>query len=184
MQELILDLGCGEGRKPEFSEMELRYDHLRVGIDLKIEKLKKAKGKGIEAILFDLENKTLPFKDSIFDTIIAQDIFEHLSTHIYIRDEIYRVLKPDGKLYVKVPCETSPNLWKDYTHLRGYTEESIKQFLHDGNFVILKFEKRKRAHILTKNLIHAIKSLLLILISKILDHDYTTIAFYVLCRKK
>jgi len=184
MQKLVLDLGCGEGRSPEVSWRELEYDdHFRVGTDLNIEKLKKIKTMSMDVILFNLEDKFLPFRDGVFDLVIAQDIFEHISSHIYIRDEVYRVLKSGGKLYVKVPCETSPNLWKDYTHRRGYTEESIKQFLQDGNFAILKFEKRTRAHILTKDLIHAIKSLLLILISKIVDHDHTTIAFYVLCQK-
>jgi len=185
----VLDLGCGEGNSLNgikfigWNEYMPKNKSNFIGLDINKDGLKKAKLQRYNSIVYNLETGILPFKDKVFDYIIAQDIIEHLHSHIKIRKEIYRVLKKKGTLYVKVPCETSPNLWRDYTHKRGYTEESIRQFLEDGKFNIQKFKKYKRTCLLTKNPSFAIKSLLSIIISKVLDHDYTTYSYYLLCSK-
>ncbi|MDI6888790.1 MAG: class I SAM-dependent methyltransferase [Methanocellales archaeon] len=186
----VLDIGCGKGNSLDNIKFigwgkywfKNKSDYY-IGIDIDENALKDARKNGYDVIRYDLESGRLPFKDEIFDRVLAQDILEHLHSHIEIRNETYRVLKPRGMLYVKVPCETSPNLWRDYAHKRGYTEQSIKKFLKDGGFVIQKFKIYKRTALLTINPVFAIKSLMLVIISKILNHDYTTYSYHILCSK-
>jgi ubiquinone/menaquinone biosynthesis C-methylase UbiE len=45
----------------------------------------------------------LPFKDKIFDSVIMQAVLEHLHTPDQALKEAFRVLKPNGFLYLEVP---------------------------------------------------------------------------------
>jgi SAM-dependent methyltransferase len=46
---------------------------------------------------------TIPWPDNEFDLVISKDVVEHLDDPITIFEEIYRVLKPDGRLIIKTP---------------------------------------------------------------------------------
>lgn len=54
---------------------------------------------GIQCI--DLQN--IPFKDNMFDFVITEDVFEHISDYKKAFKEIKRVLKPGGKHIFTVP---------------------------------------------------------------------------------
>lgn len=45
----------------------------------------------------------LPFKNNVFDCILATEVLEHLDKPQYFVDEAYRVLEEDGRLIVTVP---------------------------------------------------------------------------------
>ena len=45
----------------------------------------------------------LPFRDSIFDGVIIQEVLEHLQEPPKALWEVYRVLKPGGTVYAEVP---------------------------------------------------------------------------------
>lgn len=49
----------------------------------------------------DAEN--LSFKDESFDIVISQDVFEHITNIEKAAQEVYRVLKENGKAYISVP---------------------------------------------------------------------------------
>lgn len=49
----------------------------------------------------------LPFSDSSFDIIILQDVIEHLSDIENLLNEIKRVLKPNGTIYLSTPNKLS-----------------------------------------------------------------------------
>lgn len=72
---------------------------------------------------------------STFETITAFDVFEHF-TRPELLDacrEIHRVLKPDGRLLIRVPNGASPFCGVifagDLTHERPYTRASLAQVL-------------------------------------------------------
>jgi SAM-dependent methyltransferase len=46
---------------------------------------------------------TLPFKDASFDAVVAIAVYEHLARPWEVTEEIERVLKPGGHLYVEAP---------------------------------------------------------------------------------
>lgn len=62
----------------------------------------------------------LPFKDDSIDIIILKNVLEHIKTPTKALNEIYRVLKKDGILYIKIPFlqpfHAVPNDFQRYTY--------------------------------------------------------------------
>jgi SAM-dependent methyltransferase len=79
-----LNLGCGENKK-----------HGYINIDRN--PLVKPD------IIHDLSVIPYPFSDNCFDLIEAFHILEHLHEPFLVMKELYRILKPGGKLIIKVP---------------------------------------------------------------------------------
>ncbi len=63
----------------------------------------------------------LPFKDSVFDTILCSDVLEHIPTPDPLWREISRLLRPGGKLLLNVPfCYWIHERPHDYLRLTEY----------------------------------------------------------------
>jgi ubiquinone/menaquinone biosynthesis C-methylase UbiE len=84
---LVLDCGCGQ--KPYFPFFESKSS-LYVGID-------REKTKEVD-VLGDAES--LPFKDSLFDVVLCTQVLEHALSPSTLIDEIHRVLKKGGFLFL------------------------------------------------------------------------------------
>jgi SAM-dependent methyltransferase len=54
-------------------------------------------------IVINLEKENIPFKDNVFDFVLAFNIVEHLSRRKEVLGEVYRVLKPGGELIGIIP---------------------------------------------------------------------------------
>lgn len=80
---LILDLGAGIQTPDRLRENLLNLD-------------------GVQFPYVDVVNrcKTLPFRSNVFDAVISQAVFEHLSDPFGMAREIYRVLKPNGHVLI------------------------------------------------------------------------------------
>lgn len=83
-------------------------------------------------------NEELPFKDNSFDVIIMNEIFEHLNSNlIFVFQDLKRVLKPKGKLFL-----STPNL-KSLVGIKNYIFKSKAYSccgeLYDEYDKILKF---------------------------------------------
>ena len=90
----VLDAGAGEGRyRPEFAHTKY------VGIDLAV-------GDGtwdyhdLDAISNLIE---LPFGTNTFDAVMCTQVLEHVPEPLRVLQEIARVLKPGGRLFLTVP---------------------------------------------------------------------------------
>ncbi|XRP97074.1 class I SAM-dependent methyltransferase [Methanocaldococcus sp. 16A] len=100
----ILDLGCGMGEFAVFLSLSGYYV---VGVDmdkeqLKIAKILKEENKAkVEFINTDATK--LPFKDEEFDIIICFDVFEHVDDLQPICNEMWRILKNDGVIFLRFP---------------------------------------------------------------------------------
>lgn len=108
----LLDLGCGVGRHAITAYM--LENVASVGIDLCWDDLQTAKQR-FEAefedqnslhkqlILSAADGQALPFADRSFDKVICSEVLEHIPDYRKVLQEIYRVLKPQGRLAVSVP---------------------------------------------------------------------------------
>lgn len=80
-------------------------------------------------IAWDLNKVPWPWLDGTFDLVVAKSVLEHLD-HDLMRcmDEVWRVLKPGGTLYIKLPFWNCDMTWSDPTHRRGYGIHIFDQF--------------------------------------------------------
>ena len=84
----------------------------------------------------------IPVKNERFDIIVALDLLEHLENDSMCIQEVIRVLRPKGKLFLLVPAY--PALWSDMdeiaNHYRRYTPKTLKGLLSSyPNIKIIKF---------------------------------------------
>lgn len=144
----VLDIGCGAGGK------SLYYLSLGAksvtGIDV-VEKYEKEAYAlqdelGLSGFKFLVEDASkMSFEDNSFDTIVMNDAMEHVAQPDKVLEEVYRVLKPGGKLYVNFPPYNHPFgahlsdvvgipwvhlFFSDKTLIKGYKE--LVKDLPDG----------------------------------------------------
>jgi SAM-dependent methyltransferase len=124
----ILDVGCGS------SPYRSVFSHTRYhGVDLDRSVCSQ------DPCIQSFDGKKLPYSDNHFDAIICTQVFEHVFTPDEFLQEIYRVLKPDGKLLLTVPF-----IWDEHEipyDFGRYTSFGIKHLLEKNNFIVTEFRK-------------------------------------------
>jgi ubiquinone/menaquinone biosynthesis C-methylase UbiE len=129
-----LTLGCGPRRIPG-----------SIGVDI-------APAAAVN-LLCDL-NQGLPFRDNCVDEIYAYHLLEHLDDFMGVMAEIWRVSRPNARVFIKVPHGSSSYVtWKDPTHKRGmfitsfaYFDDTYLEGLFFGYYSSVKF-RIERAHL-------------------------------------
>ena len=123
-RQQILDIGCGTGAMLD----ELAPFGTVIGADFAPEALQFCVTRGVGADLTRADVRRLPFADASFDVVTAMDIIEHIDDDKAASCEIFRVLKPGGRLLVTVPA--FPSLWSEHDealhHFRRYTAPRLK----------------------------------------------------------
>jgi predicted SAM-dependent methyltransferase len=110
---LKLNLGCGTDIKIGYTNVDkYSYD-------------------GVDKII-DIE-KEMPFYEDSFIEIIAQDIIEHTTNPEKVIIECARILKKDGKLYIRVPHFTFRNSFDDITHKKQFSITTFNNFVKKIN---------------------------------------------------
>jgi len=89
-------------------------------------------------IFMDL-NQPLLFPDQEFDTIILSDVLEHISNPELLWQEMFRILKPGGKLILNVPF-LYPIHEQPYDFFR-YTQFALERMAEKAGFKIVLLEK-------------------------------------------
>lgn len=75
-----------------------------------------------------------PWPDDSADEILSWDCFEHLPSKIHTLNEAWRVLRPGGRLDMRVPCvmladgRVNPGAFADPTHSSWWTMDDIYYF--------------------------------------------------------
>ncbi len=98
--EAILDVGCGTGAA---LRMLLRRHHRGklAGVDLSPQMLRKARRKlGLDADLRLADAASLPFRTENFDIVMSTAAFHHFPEPGKAVQEMARVLKRGGRLYI------------------------------------------------------------------------------------
>jgi len=76
----------------------------------------------------------LPFEDSSVDEILCDNFLEHIGPSedlIFVLNEFYRVLKPEGIATIIVPDGRSQAAWQDPTHVRAFVPRSSLYWSQD-----------------------------------------------------
>ena len=96
----------------------------------------------------DITKVPYPFRDNSMDVVEAHCIFEHLLDYVSIVREVYRILRPGGKFRITVPHFSSPGVFTDPTHYRGFTWVTFDFFVKGNarnyyfDFAYSKVEKK------------------------------------------
>lgn len=106
--EKILEVGCGAGNILEKIPLDKLY-----GMDISDGLLKRAKVRlGKKAYLFWGNGERMPLKNSSFDMAICTEVIEHTENPQILLENIYNILKSDGKLVISIPNEGLINFLK------------------------------------------------------------------------
>jgi hypothetical protein len=109
MEKVILDLGCGTAKVAGALGLDVVP---LAGVDL----------------VGDLAHRPYPFAANSFDAVYLNDVIEHIPNTIKTMEEVHRILKPNGRAYVRVVNWNSIYTAMDPTHLAAYTENSFDFF--------------------------------------------------------
>lgn len=78
--------------------------------------------------IIDLD-QPLPLASDSADLIFSDNVFEHIKNYLQLIEECLRVLKPGGKLIVRVPYFRSKYAFVDPTHCNFFTLTSMEYFV-------------------------------------------------------
>ncbi len=102
MQQQVLDIGCGDGTTEYF--MQKYFSNWFVtGIDVSEKSIRAAKEKKIGSSIFQVyDGSHIPLAENSIDVVFVAGVLHHVSfeLHLNILQEIRRVLKPGGRLYL------------------------------------------------------------------------------------
>ena len=113
-KKVIVNLGCGKVRIPN-----------SIGVD-------RVKIENYVDVVHDLDRVPYPFKSNSIDEIHMYHVLEHLHDPIKKLEEIHRILKPGGILYMRVPHFSSMGAFTDITHVRPFGYYSFDCFIKDN----------------------------------------------------
>ncbi|MDQ3819174.1 MAG: class I SAM-dependent methyltransferase, partial [Acidobacteriota bacterium] len=129
----ILDVGCGTGANLELLG---KYGDAE-GVDVSQEALGFCRARGLTNVRQG-EAEKLPFEDGSFDLVTGLDVVEHLDDDVAGLKEMWRVLKPDGRILLFVPAFMF--LWgvqDDVSHhRRRYTLKELRRAVGAAGFVV------------------------------------------------
>jgi GT2 family glycosyltransferase len=78
---------------------------------------------------------SIPLDTGTIDFVLARHLFEHILDPIACLEEWRRLLKPGGKIILVCPNHgTGNSMIIDYTHVHGYTSDSLRNLLRITGF--------------------------------------------------
>lgn len=93
----VLDAGCGPGSWPYGDRPDLRI----TAFDIKFPPGPPARREGVDVLRAGLER--LPLRDGPFDLVVCHYVLEHVTGLAACCDELARLTRPGGTLYLSVP---------------------------------------------------------------------------------
>lgn len=142
----LLDVGCGNG------DFLVRAKHAGwevYGLDFDAKALNLTSNRGINAFCGTLENANLA--EESFDVITMSHVIEHLHDPLNLLKQCYRLLKPEGTIWIATP-NISSFLHSRYgsnwvhlaipSHLILFNKTSLFHLLNEAGFIKTKQLRR------------------------------------------
>ncbi len=129
LRKRLLDVGCGTKPYRELFNVETY-----VGLDIDAATSRK---RGVADYFYD--GTSFPFSDASFDSLLCNQVLEHVFNPDEFVQEMNRVLKPDGKLLLTVPF-----VWDEHEQPYDYARYSsfgLRALLEKHGFTILLHKK-------------------------------------------
>lgn len=109
--EPSLDLGAGRSQ--------------RVPGAIRLDRSREAK----PDVVADVDRGALPFRSGCFASVGAFDVLEHVNNLVRVVEEVHRVLRTGGVLFITTPHFSSANAYTDPTHQRALGVRSFDFFV-------------------------------------------------------
>lgn len=109
-----LNLGCGNDIRKGWINLD-QYEH--EGVD----------------VIHDLNELPLPFEDDSFNFILCKNLLEHIN-YIPLMNELQRILKKNGRVYIRVPHFTSKSNYADPTHINMFSTKTFFYFVKTSKY--------------------------------------------------
>jgi SAM-dependent methyltransferase len=123
----LLDVGCGIGDM-------LAFRPNSVGVDINDRTVAHCRELGLQAHVM-LPDR-LPFATTIFDSVLLDNVLEHIADPVPLLSEVKRVLRPGGRLLIGVPGVRG---WEsDSDHKVFYDETSLAACAADCGFTMVE----------------------------------------------
>lgn len=86
---------------------------------------------GFRAVQCDVERESLALEDDEVDAVLCLHLIEHLQSPDNLLQEVRRVLRPGGKLFLVTPDwrKQMRTFYRDPTHVRPYDRVSLERLL-------------------------------------------------------
>ncbi len=127
----IVDFGCGGGYL--LQNIECRK---KVGIEINDVARKKSEENGIHTVSSPGE-----IEDDFADLIVSNHALEHTTHPLNELKEMYRILKPKGKIIFVVPCETVGYKYKPNNinyHLYSWSPMCLGNLFTEAGFRVIE----------------------------------------------
>ena len=123
----VLDVGCGTGQF-------VKYHQNAKGVDVNGDCVEFCKKQGLDVISMDYDQ--LPFLDNCFDTIVLDNVLEHIAEPTPLMNECYRVLTSKGRVIILVPGEKG--FERDDDHKKFYDHRELCDLASSNRFAVIK----------------------------------------------
>lgn len=120
----VLDAGCGPGSWPYADRSDLRI----TGFDIKFPPGPPPRAANVAVFRGDLSR--LPIRDGVFDLTVCHYVLEHVTELEPCCDELARVTRPGGMLYLSVP------------RAAAFDDRLYRFAGYFAKYALLKFRKR------------------------------------------
>jgi ubiquinone/menaquinone biosynthesis C-methylase UbiE len=140
----LLDLGCGTGWAVRYAARLVNQQGEFYGIDISprmIEKVKASSSDYKNVHFYQANAEQLPFQDNFFDFIICSNSFHHYFSPAQVLNEVRRVLKPRGRIYIMDPTADGfimkmADKWlkkKEREHVKHYSTQEYRALFAEAN---------------------------------------------------
>ena len=134
----ILDIGCGNDKYREEGSIVFGIDKYKTDC---VDKL------------WDGEKDKIPYPDNYFDKVVSFGALEHISNFKNVMEEIWRIVKPNGKVIIQVPNFNSLVAFSE-EHKVFFTIDSFSYMEegHYGNWIYdIRFKIIKNDYVFISN---------------------------------
>lgn len=129
----ILHIGCGKNKRLGAVGVDLRaFDDVDV--------------------VHNLDSFPYPFSECQFDRVVAEHVLEHLDDLVAVVEEIYRILKPGGRLEITCPHFSSADTFTDITHKHFISSRSLDYFVPGSDLYKYEYSNKAKFKIIQKEL--------------------------------